>query len=97
MTEKRKSITHLMTAASEYRYGYVYFSDEKGGLEKMKFFPEGKFTVEFKDEISHNRTMDYKRRRLNLYPLKHLFREGQLLQFIKESENYIKIQELTDS
>jgi hypothetical protein len=84
---ERGSIVHKIHTVSECDYGYFHL-----GVDVLKnIFPENKFDVYFEGEKCSNRKIDWKRNRLNLYPLRHYFKKDDLLKFVRVSDNVVDI------
>lgn len=71
-------IEYVVKKPTEYVYGYLVWSKEEDEIYR-KIFPEGEFDVIFDGKIVPSRKVDWKRRRLCLYPAppwaEGLFRE----------------------
>lgn len=82
-------IEYRIQLKTEYCYGYLSFRSEKKS-DYQKIFPEGEFTVDFEGHLLQNRKVDWKRHRINLYPLRKMINKGDCL-IIERKGDMIKI------
>lgn len=78
----------VLNNKSVLKYGYFLFSKNENELLK-KIFPDGEFTVYFEGQELSNRKMNWKLLRLNLYPLRKKFTEGDVLIFSRKGDNIL--------
>jgi hypothetical protein len=80
---------HELTKKSEYFYGYVFIRKDET-KKFIKLCSLNPFTVLFEGRLISNRKHDLKRNRINLYPLRKSFHEGDILIF-KRNKDAIEI------
>ncbi len=75
---------HRIRSISESQYGYIHFSPKKENLNEL--FPKEVFSVIFEGETLPNRKFDWKRNRLNLYPIRKHFEIGDRLSLTRKGD-----------
>ena len=78
-------IYHEISVRSEFIYGYIRIRKVERELFK-NLCSLDPFNVLFEGRIISNRKLDLKRFRINLYPLRKSFREGDILIFKRKKD-----------